>query len=119
MIPIKVGVWWLAGAVPMRLCIRQIGDNRLLAACAVMEHVERCMQLLHRCGNLRLDEVSRAELIHQFKQVFPVSDSEPLVLTLEKSIREDTQFQTLVAILVSHREKLFSGVFSALNSLTL
>jgi hypothetical protein len=118
-IPIKFGVWLFVGVISMHSCIRQIGDNRLLAACVVMEHVERCMQLLHRCGNLRLDEVSRAELIHQFKQVFPVSDSEPLVLALEKSIREDTQFQTLVAILVSHREKLFSGVFSALNSLTL
>ena len=85
----------------MRLCIRQIGDSRLLAACAVMEHVERCMQLLHKCGNLRLNEVSRAQLIHQFKQFVPVSDSNLLVLALEKSTREVTQFQTLVAILIS------------------
>ena len=114
-IHIKLGVWWLLGAIPMPLCIMRIGDNRLLTAAAVMAHVERCRQLFQRFHNLPLDEASRGRLIDHLKQLPPVSGAEPLMLALEKSIREDTHFQTLVAVLCYHRDNFLRHVYSELS----
>ena len=118
-IRVRTGVWWVVGAIPMPLHIMQVGDHRIPSVCEVMVHVEQCMQLLYRWWDRPLDEASRAQLTRQLKQFFPVSGSQPLVLALEKSIAEDTHYQSLKDILDSHRRKFIPTVFSELNAIKL
>jgi hypothetical protein len=118
-IRVRTGVWWIVGAIPMPLRVMQVSDHRVLSVCEVMVHVEHCMQLLYRWWDRPLDEASRGQLTRQLKQFFPVSGSQPLVLALEKSITEDTHYQSIKDILDAHRRKFIPTVFSELNAIKL